>query len=140
MKLRRQAAFSKGTGFNRALQFHPIAYSTTETRAFAACPKPPRSVRSFYASIAFLFLLAPALPAATLSGTVTNGTTGKPSAGDEVILIKLAAGMEEVGHAKTDAKGSFTFTFDDTSGPHLVRAIHQGVTYHTPAPPGTTTI
>jgi hypothetical protein len=42
--------------------------------------------------------------AATLKGPVTNGTTNKPSAGDDVILIKLAAGMEEVGHAKTDAQ------------------------------------
>jgi hypothetical protein len=90
--------------------------------------------------MAFLFLLAPTLRAATLTGTVTNGTTGKPSAGDEVILIKLASGMEEVGHAKTDAKGNFTFNFDDASSPHLVRAIHQGVTYHAPAPPGTTTV
>lgn len=87
-----------------------------------------------------LMLLPLASYAATLSGTVTNGTTGKPSAGDEVILIKLAAGMEEAGHAKTDAKGNFTFTLDDANGPHLVRAIHEGVTYHTPAPPGTSTV
>ena len=74
---------------------------------------------------------------ATLKGTITNGTTNKPSAGDEVILIKLAAGMEEVGHAKTDSKGKFSFTFADSTSPHLVRAIHQGVMYHQPAPPGT---
>jgi hypothetical protein len=78
--------------------------------------------------------------AATLKGTVTNGTTNKPSAGDEVILIKLAAGMEEVGHAKTDTQGKFSFTFADADSPHLVRAIHQGVTYHEPAPPGTDSV
>ena len=89
-------------------------------------------------SVSLLF--APVLYAANLSGTVTNGTSNKPSAGDEVILIELAAGMEEVGHAKTDAQGKFTFTFDDESAPHLVRAIHQGVTYHTPAPPGTNSV
>lgn len=91
--------------------------------------------------LAFL-LIATASPlfAATLKGTVTNGTTSKSSAGDEAILIKLAAGMEEVGHAKTDAAGKFTFTFDDASAPHLVRIIHQGVAYHQPAPPGTDSV
>lgn len=83
-------------------------------------------------------LIAGASPlfAATLTGRVTNGTSNKPSAGDEVILIKLAAGMEEVGHTKTDAAGKFSFTFADANSPHLVRVIHQGVTYHQPAPPG----
>lgn len=80
------------------------------------------------------------LSAATLSGKITNGTTNKPSAGDEVILIKLGAGMEEVGHTKTDAAGKFSFTFSDADSPHLVRAIHQGVTYHEPAPPGTNSV
>jgi hypothetical protein len=92
----------------------------------------------FPAFLAFLLLASTSsLFAATLKGTVTNGTTSKPSAGDEAVLIKLAAGMEEVGHAKTDAAGKFTFTFDDANAPHLVRIIHQGVTYHQPAPPGT---
>lgn len=87
-------------------------------------------------------LIAGASPlfAATLTGKVTNGTTNKPSAGDEVILIKLAAGMEEVGHAKTDAAGKFSLTFADANSPHLVRVIHQGVTYHQPAPPGTDSV
>jgi hypothetical protein len=77
--------------------------------------------------------------AAKLNGTIANGTTGKPSAGDEVILIKLAAGMEEAGHTKTDAQGRFSFSFDDP-GMHLIRAIHQGVTYHQPAPPGSESV
>jgi hypothetical protein len=83
---------------------------------------------------------ASSLMAATLTGTVTNGTTNKPSAGDEVILIKLAAGMEEVGHTKTDVQGKFSFSVDQTSTPYLVRAVHQGVTYHQPAPPGTNSV
>jgi len=77
--------------------------------------------------------------AATVTGTVTNGTTNKPSAGDEVILIKLASGMEELGHTKTDASGKFSFNLEDNAM-HLVRAIHQGVTYHKPIPPGTTSV
>ena len=77
--------------------------------------------------------------ASTLSGTVKNGTTGKPSSGDEVVLIKLAAGMDEVGQTKTDPQGKFSFEVNDNS-PHLVRATHQDVTYHTPAPPGTSSV
>jgi hypothetical protein len=78
--------------------------------------------------------------ATTLSGTVTNGTTGKPSAGDPVILIKLSTGMDEVGHKKTDSQGKFSFQVEDLKSPYLVRAVHQSVTYHAAAPPGTTTV
>ena len=69
-----------------------------------------------------------------------NATTGKPSAGDEVVLLKLGQGMEEAGRTKTDAKGEFSFKLDDAQSPHLVRAIHQDVTYHRMAPPGTTSV
>ena len=78
--------------------------------------------------------------AQTLTGTVTNKTTNKPAAGDEVVLLKLANGMEEAARTKADAKGNFKFTYDDAGGPHLIRAIHQGVTYHRMAPPGTTSV
>jgi hypothetical protein len=86
-----------------------------------------------------IFAISAAAHAATLTGTVTNGTTNKPSAGDEVILIKLAAGMEPAGSSKTDAQGKFALALPD-DGMHLVRVIHQGVTYHQPAPPGTTSV
>ena len=76
----------------------------------------------------------------TLTGTVKNSTTGKPSAGDEVVVFKLGQGMEESGRTKTDAKGQFSFKLDDAQAPHLVRAIHQDVTYHRMAPPGTTSV
>jgi hypothetical protein len=100
----------------------------------------PRGISCSPAGIAAaLFFFAGISQAATLTGTVTNGTTNKPSAGDEVILIKLASGMDEVGHAKTDGQGKISFTFSDDGAAHLVRAIHQGVTYHKPAPPGTKT-
>ncbi len=78
--------------------------------------------------------------AETLTGTVKNGTTGKPGAGDEVVLIKLANGMEEAARTKADSKGNFKFNYDDAGGPHLIRAIHGGVTYHRMAPPGTTSV
>lgn len=86
-----------------------------------------------------ILLLASAAAAQTLTGTVTNGTTGKPAAGDEVILLKLGQGMEEGGRTRTDLKGNFSFKLDDAQSMHLVRVIHQEVTYHHPAPPGSTT-
>jgi hypothetical protein len=137
---------------NRSLDFGwSSALSAGESGLRGALPKPRRTAlskifqflgrpkNSPIATILFL-LIASSSFAATLSGTITNGTTNKPSPGDEVILIRLASGMEEVGHTKTDAKGKFSFTFDEGNAPHLVRAIHQGVTYHRPAPPGTTSV
>ena len=48
--------------------------------------------------------------------------------------------MDEAGRTKADAKGHFSFKLDDDKSPHLVRVIHQGVTYHRMAPPGTTSV
>ena len=87
--------------------------------------------------VAFLSTLA---TAQTLSGTLRNATTNKPAAGDEVILLSLGQGMEESGRTKADAKGDFSFKLDNPQSPHLVRAIHQGATYHKMAPPGTTSV
>jgi len=87
-----------------------------------------------------LLLLSCFASAQTLTGTVKNSTTGKPAAGDEVVLLKLGQGMEESGRTKTDAKGHFSFKLDDAQSPHLVRAIHEEVTYHRMAPPGTTSV
>jgi len=90
--------------------------------------------------VALVLLLASLAAAQTLTGTVKNATTGKPSAADEVVLLKLGQGMEEAGRTKTDAKGGFSFKLDDSQSPHLVRVIHQDVTYHRMAPPGTTSV
>ena len=91
------------------------------------------------ASLFLVLIFGVYAAAETLSGTVTNATTGKPAAGDEVILIKLGNGMEEAARTKADAQGNFSFNYDD-QGPHLVRAVQQGVTYHRMAPPGTTSV
>jgi hypothetical protein len=56
-----------------------------------------------------------------------------------VVLITLGQGMEEVAHTRTNTSGHFSFQLPD-SGPHVVRAIHQGVTYHSMAPTGTNSI
>ncbi len=89
--------------------------------------------------IAAIFALALASAAAqTLTGTVTNGTTNKPAVGDEVILINLANGMDVAGSTKADSNGKYSFKVT-VPGPHLIRAVHQGVTYHQMAPPGVNT-
>ena len=49
--------------------------------------------------------LASFAAAQNITGTVTNGTTGKPAAGDEVTLLSLSQGMQEIGSTKTDAQG-----------------------------------
>jgi hypothetical protein len=90
--------------------------------------------------ITLVILFSSLAAAQTLTGTLKNSTTGKPSAGDDVVLLKLGQGMEEAGRTHSDAKGQFSFKLDDTQSPHLVRAIHQGVTYHRMAPPGTTSV
>ena len=86
------------------------------------------------------FVLAPAASAETLTGSVKNATTNKPAAGDEVVLLNLAEGMQEAARTKADGKGNFSFNLSDTGSPHLIRVIHQGVTYHRMAPPGTTSV
>ncbi len=85
-------------------------------------------------------LLLVSASAQTLTGTVKNSTINKPAAGDDVVLLSLAQGMEESGRTQTDAKGNFSLKLDNASSPHLVRIIHQGVTYHKMAPPGTTSV
>ena len=73
--------------------------------------------------------------AATLTGTVRNGTTSRPSSGDGVLLLTLSSdGMKEEARVKTDATGRFVFTIG-SEGSHLVRVVHQGVTYHGIVPP-----
>jgi hypothetical protein len=81
--------------------------------------------------------------AQNITGTVTNGTTGKPAAGDEVSLLSLSQGMEEVGSGKTDAQGKFSLAAPADPGvPHMVRVTHGGVSYFPkggPLMPGATT-
>jgi hypothetical protein len=90
-----------------------------------------------------LCVLALALASAaaqTLSGTVTNGSTNKPASGDEVILINLTTTMEIAANTKADSGGKFSFKLTGGTGPHLIRAVHQGVTYHQIAPPGVNSV
>ena len=86
-------------------------------------------------------LLASACFAGTVSGTVTNGTTGKPADGVDVILIQLQGTMQPVANTKTDAQGHYQITNDVLgTAPMLLRAVYRGVNYHEPVPPGTTNV
>lgn len=73
--------------------------------------------------------------AATISGTVTNKTTGKPAAGDKVELVDVQAGMSVAANAKTDSSGRYSLD-KPGSGPYLVRVTHQGSPYFIAAPDG----
>jgi hypothetical protein len=77
--------------------------------------------------------------AASIAGTVTNGTINKPSAGDDVILISLQQRMQETARTKTDAHGKYSIDIPD-QGMHLIRVDHQKASYFQPAPPGTSTV
>ena len=77
----------------------------------------------------------------SITGIVTNKTTNKPSGGDDVVLIRLAQGMQEASRTKTDAKGRFTLEIPNgDSGMHLVRVTHDKANYFRPAPPGTQSV
>jgi len=87
------------------------------------------------------WLLASACFAGTVTGTVTNGTTGKPAASVDVILIELQGAMQPVAQTKTDSNGHYELNHPELgSGPMLVRAVYRGVNYHEPATPGKTTV
>ncbi len=83
-----------------------------------------------------VFAFAAGASAATITGTVTNGTTRTPAAGDTVVLIALAQRMQELSHTTTDAQGHFSIDAPDP-GMHLIRVDHQGAAYFQPAPPNT---
>jgi hypothetical protein len=80
------------------------------------------------------------LSAATISGTVTDRTTGKPAGGDTAILLDLNQGMQESARTTVDKAGHYSFTVPDTNGMHLVQVEHQKASYYGSVPPNTTTV
>ncbi len=87
-----------------------------------------------------LLALAPSALAATITGTVTNGTVNKPSPGDDVVLISLQQRMQEAARTKTDSRGHYSLDLPAAEGPggmHLIRVDHQKASYFEPAPPNT---
>ncbi|MBV9504260.1 MAG: carboxypeptidase regulatory-like domain-containing protein, partial [Acidobacteriia bacterium] len=90
-----------------------------------------KRIAFFYA---LLFGCAPVF--AAISGTVVNGTTGKPEAGATVNLLRMTAqGPQPAGQVKADAQGKFSLD-QAVQGPTLVRATVDGVTYNKVLAPG----
>jgi len=89
--------------------------------------------------MAALLILAACASAETITGTVTNGTTGKPASGVAITLVDPLGGMAEVATAKADARGQFSFNAPPARGPRLVRAERSGVNYFKMLPPGMNT-
>jgi hypothetical protein len=83
-----------------------------------------------------MLAIAAGASAATITGTVTNGTNHTPAAGDTVTLIGLDQRMQELAKTTTDSQGHFSIDSPDP-GMHLIRIDHQGAAYFQPAPPNT---
>ena len=93
--------------------------------------KPTKLFSALFCSL----LLGATTYAASVSGTVTNKTTDKPSAGDKVELVDVQAGMSAVATATTNGSGKYTLN-EPGAGPYLVRVTHQGAQYFIAAPQG----
>jgi len=101
---------------------------------------PPRN--RFLTVIFGLLLAGVSVHAATITGTVTNKTNEKPSAGDSVVLVDVQAGMADAASATTDAHGHYSLQTPG-NGTYLIRVNHQGGTYFIAAPqsgPGDVTV
>lgn len=78
--------------------------------------------------------------AGTLTGVVRNGTSGRTLAGEDVILLGVQNGMQEVATVKTDGQGRYSFDRPEIGqGPLLVRVTFRGVNYHQSVTPGRAT-
>jgi hypothetical protein len=82
--------------------------------------------------VIILSILAP-LVHATISGTVINGTTGKPQSGVAINLVQPSQkGMQQLGTATSSADGTFSFDANPSGpGPVLLQSTYQTVTYST---------
>ena len=88
-------------------------------------------------TLAAVFLFS--LTALAIDGTVVNRTTGKPQPGATVTLYQLGqAGMDSIESVKSDAQGKFEIS-RNVSGPRLIQAAYDGVTYNHMLPPGAPT-
>ncbi|HEX4002692.1 MAG TPA: hypothetical protein VHX36_08590 [Candidatus Acidoferrales bacterium] len=121
-----------------------MKFELSDSRFFGHRLAPGRALRVLR-NLLRIGALACFLPAAalagTVTGTVTNGTTGKPAAGVDVILIQLQGTMKPVAQTKTDAQGHYQLDNPALGqGPMLIRAVYRGVNYHEPATPGKTVV
>lgn len=93
-----------------------------------------RSLHSFFVAVLCSTL---AFAAETITGTVRNQTTGQPSIGDQVLLLRLENGMEEDARTVTDSQGRFALPASVAGAQHVVRVLHHGLNYDQPVATGT---
>ena len=90
----------------------------------------PRGVGELLLSvIATVVCALPVFSSDIITGVAQNRTRGQVAAGDQVVLFRLANPMKEEDHAETDAHGSFTLRVRYRKAPHIVRVLHQAVSY-----------
>jgi hypothetical protein len=124
----------------------PYSFRNAGALAPASVPGLVRKIFSRFAIsiIAVVFsltLISSSASATTFTGTVHNGTTGKPAANVDVVLLSLQNDMQTVANTKTDAGGKFTLNYTPAGQmPLLVRAIYKGMFFHGMLPPGNTTV
>ncbi len=93
-----------------------------------------RSMKTILHAALASFLFAGTLAQASqLTGTVTDKTTGKPAAGDTVVLVEPMTGMTEVAHSTVDSSGHYTLN-RPSNAPALVKVTHQGAEFFADAP------
>jgi hypothetical protein len=101
--------------------------------------KQNRCLATLFAPVFAVALLCASAFAAPVTGVVTNRTTHKPSAGDDVVLLQLAQGMQELARTKTDSRGRFSIEVP-ADGLHLLRVTHDKANYFKPIQPGTQSV
>ena len=97
-----------------------------------------RTLRNVVPAI-FLSMVSVSAIAATVSGTVTNKTTGKPSTGDVVGVIDTTKSMDEITKVTTDSTGSFRANAPD-GGQILLHVNHKGAEYFKSVPAGSSVV
>lgn len=97
--------------------------------------RPPSQFRSVAILLAIAVLLPVALfGQAQVQGTVSNGTTSRAVANQEIRLLMPRAGTQ-VATATTDASGHFAFSADgiDPKAFYLISTDFEGASYNAPA-------
>jgi hypothetical protein len=97
-----------------------------------------KTLRNILAPVCMVLCAATAL-AATITGTVTDRTTGKPSPGDTIAVINTAQGMDEITKVTSDAQGRFSASAPD-GGQILLHVTHKGADYFKSVPPASTSV
>ncbi|MGH9770151.1 MAG: hypothetical protein ACRD4Q_00380 [Candidatus Acidiferrales bacterium] len=90
---------------------------------------------SFCVALAMLVTPAPLLALGHIDGRITNGTTNRAAAGQEVQLLTPANGeIHQLAVTRTSADGRFAFASEaiKSNSFYLIQAVHQGVNYHQP--------